>query len=357
MKALFFLNSFAGGGAERVCLNLAKQLYQLKIESDFIIIYNKKPDYDIPDYIHIFSLEIEDRRGECLEIVMKSPKVNAFIADKEYVLITAHLQPSYLLASLTKVRNKTLYVVHGRWVRANCYNSWGYAMILKMILYKKKIVTVSKGLRNELINKYGFSGENIITIYNPCNVDVSQPKAKLQSIHTRPYILILGRLVEEKNPLLALELYYQGRFYNQYDLIYLGKGPLERSLRDCISDYKLQNHVYLVGFQKNPEVWIKNASLLLSCSRYEGFSMNLVEALICGTPVVAADCLYGPREILVDELKNYLISPEENIQASISTISSALKSYPVISEKYYEKFDGELIIKTYLENWQDNFEA
>lgn len=356
MKALFFLNSFAGGGAEKVCLNLAKQLYQLKIESDFIIIYNKKPDYDIPDYIHIFSLEIEDRRGECLEIIMKVPKVNAFISNQEYVLITAHLQPSYLLASLTKVRNRTLYVVHNRWIRKNCYDSWAYTMTLKFILWRKRIITVSKGLENELV-RYGFSDKNIITIYNPCNVDVLKPKAKLRSIHIRPYILILGRLVEQKNPLLALELYYQGKFYNQYDLIYLGKGSLERSLRDRISDYKLQDHVYLFGFQKNPEVWIENASLLLSCSRYEGFSMNLVEALICGTPVVAADCLYGPREILVDELRNYLISPEENILASISTISSALKSYPVISEKYYEKFDGELITKTYLKTWKDNFES
>ncbi len=66
MKALFFLNSFAGGGAERVCLNLAKQLYKCNIESEFITIYNKEPDYDIPNYVHVFSLEIEDRPGECV---------------------------------------------------------------------------------------------------------------------------------------------------------------------------------------------------------------------------------------------------------------------------------------------------
>ena len=355
MKALFFLNSFAGGGAERVCLNLAKQLYKCNIESEFITIYNKEPDYDIPNYVQVFSLEIEDRPGECVEIIMAIPKVNAFISNKEYVLITAHLQPSYLLASLTKVGKKTLYVVHNRWIGVNCYNSWVYAMGLKVILYRKKIVTVSKGLENELINKFGINTKDIISIYNPCDVVDLKSKIKLCRMHARPYILVMGRLVDAKNPLLALELYNQGKFYDQYDLIYIGKGPLEKSLRDRIYDYKLQDYVYLLGFQKNPESWIMNAELLLACSRYEGFSMNLVEALICRTPVVAADCPYGPNEILEGELAKYLISPEEDIKKSISIISSALKSYPTITEKYYERFEDELITNTYLKVWENNF--
>ena len=55
------MNSFDGGGAERVCLNLAEQLYEYEIESDFIIVYDKKADYDIPDYIHVFSLGLKEK--------------------------------------------------------------------------------------------------------------------------------------------------------------------------------------------------------------------------------------------------------------------------------------------------------
>lgn len=106
MRALFFLNSFIGGGAEKVCLNLAKQFHKLSIESDFVTIYNRKPDYDIPDYIDVLSLGIENRPGEHWDIIRAVPKVNAFISGKEYILITAHVQPSQLLASLTKVRKK-----------------------------------------------------------------------------------------------------------------------------------------------------------------------------------------------------------------------------------------------------------
>lgn len=355
MKALFFLNSFVGGGAEKVCLNLAKQLYQFGMESDFVTIYNRKPDYDIPKYVHVFSLDIENRPGEHWDVIRAVPKVNEFISGKEYALITAHVQPSQLLASLTTAGRKTLYVMHKSRHRADEHSSWYQRMALKSFLKGKKIVSVSRGVGEELKHEFGIRAENIATIYNPCGVKALKSEPKLPSLHTRPYILVMGRLVEQKNPLLALELYHEGRFYENYDLIYLGKGPLEDSLKKQVAECQMQKHVLIAGFQKNPEQWMKNASLLLSCSRQEGFGMNLAEALICGIPVVSSDCPYGPGEILTGELSKYLINPEKDFQKSISVISSALKFYPEITEKYYKKFEDEQIAEMYLKVWEKNF--
>lgn len=357
MRALFFMNSFSGGGAERVCLNLARQLHEFGIESDFVTIYSRKPDYDIPGYVHIFSLGIDDKPLACFKIMKAIPKVNRFISDKEYVLITAHVQPSHFLASISKIRKKCLYVIHTSSHREEEHRSWIYRISLKLFLRKKKIIAVSRGIEVELMEEYRLSPENIMTIYNPCAVVALKSKPESSSPHIRPYILVMGRLEEEKNPLLALKLYDKGQFYSSYDLIYLGKGSLEQELKDRIAEYHLENHVFLVGFQKNPEHWLMNAALLLSCSHQEGCPMNLVEALICGTPVVAADCPYGPKEILTGELAQFLIYPEKNFDKSISVISAALGSYPEITEKYYEKFDDEVITRMYLKTWRNAFEA
>lgn len=362
MKALFFLNSFAGGGAERVCLNLARQLHKLGFDSEFITIYDSEFDYEIPDYIDIFPIGIDAKAPSFVtffNIIRSMSKVNNFISGKKYVLISAHLQPAYLLASLTKVRKKTLYVIHSRWHQAKERKSWLYIIGLRLLLGSRKIVAVSRGLEEELVHKYKIKSKNIRTIYNPCAVSEwkSKSQSRLTHLHPRPYILVMGRIVEEKNPLLILDLYYKGKFYKNYDLIYLGRGNLESNLKHKVEVYKLQNNVFMPGFQMNPEQWLKNASLLLACSKSEGFSMNLVEALICGIPVVASDCPFGPREILIDDLSNYLINPEKKQLESISTIASALKSYPQITEKYYEKFDDELIVRTYLDEWSKWFET
>ena len=107
----------------------------------------------------------------------------------------------------------------------------------------------------------------------------------------------MGRLEEPKNPLRILELYCKGGFCKKYDLVFLGKGSLMDDIAKMVDGCNLREYVFLAGFQEDTVSWLENASLLLSCSRREGLPMNLIEALMCGTPVVAADCPYGPNEI------------------------------------------------------------
>ena len=357
-KALFFVNSLAGGGAERVCLNLAGQLYEAGISSDFVTVYDTKADYELPEYVQILSLGIADQgdfSDTFFKVVSQVHRVNAFISGKEYVLITAHLPTSHFLASLTRAGRKTLYVMHVTQHLTDRDHSLGYMWGFRLFYKGKKIVAVSKGLEEELNQEYGIPKKRTATIYNPCGAAFLKYRPGQTALHGRPYILFMGRLEEQKSPLSALELYEKGAFYKEYDLIYLGKGSLEFELKKKIAEYQLEDRVFLEGFQKNPGEWLAGASLLLSCSRQEGLPMNLVEALICKTPVVAADCPHGPKEILTGELKRYLIDPEKKFYESIDVIASALKAYPEITESYYEKFDDTWIMQTYLTVWRKAF--
>ena len=76
----------------------------------------------------------------------------------------------------------------------------------------------------------------------------------------------------------------------------------------------LHDAVDFLGFQDNPLPYFRRASAFVLSSYAEGFGNVLVEAMGCGTPVIATNCEHGPAEILDDGRYGVLVEPR-NAQA------------------------------------------
>lgn len=83
-------------------------------------------------------------------------------------------------------------------------------------------------------------------------------------------------------------------------LMIIGDGEMHRE-KMLINELQLTRSVCLTGVKKNPFSLLASADLFVFPSNHEGFPNALVEAMALGLPVIACDCVSGPREILLSE--------------------------------------------------------
>jgi glycosyltransferase involved in cell wall biosynthesis len=145
---------------------------------------------------------------------------------------------------------------------------------------------------------------NVSCIPNPCSLKYREPSIEYgeQRIKT---LLAVGRLHEQKGFDMLLEAWNNVQRDNvqctkDWTLRIVGEGPQRAALEQQIKDLHLTN-VVLAGRVGNVVEEYDAASLFVLSSRYEGFSLVLLEAMWCGLPCVSFDCPHGPAELLGDD--------------------------------------------------------
>jgi glycosyltransferase involved in cell wall biosynthesis len=108
-----------------------------------------------------------------------------------------------------------------------------------------------------------------------------------------PLVLVVGHLIDRKDPLLALEVVARLRASAAPNarLVYVGRGALESDLRAAVASRGFEAWVSLAG-EAAPDVlarWYNAADALLLTSRREGRPNVVLEALASGLPVLATD--------------------------------------------------------------------
>src|SRR5690554_4926274 len=166
------------------------------------------------------------------------------------------------------------------------------------------IVTISKGIAKDLIEKTGLTPDRVQVIYNPVVTREVFEKAKENISHpwfikNRPSVILgAGRLSKQKDFPTLIRACALANQEIPVRLIILGEGKERPALERLVNELGLESIVSLPGFVDNPYTYMDKADLFVLSSRWEGFGNVLVEAMSVGTPVVSTDCPSGPREIL-----------------------------------------------------------
>ncbi len=128
----------------------------------------------------------------------------------------------------------------------------------------------------------------------------------------RRTVLGVGRLVRQKGfDLLVPAFAAATRCDGGWELVIAGEGPEREALAALAASCGIADRVRLIGRQADIRRLYAQADVFALPSRWEGFPNALLEAMAAGLPVVAADCLTGPREIIRDEHDGLLVGSED----------------------------------------------
>lgn len=210
-------------------------------------------------------------------------------------------------------------------------------------------------MKKEAIEMFPFLENKLVRIYNSFNFDEIYRLAdeEIEKELEGKYILAIGRLEETQKDFISLIKAYS-KICNELEenLYIIGDGRHREQLENLVRELKIEDRVKFLGFRTNPYPYLKRANLFVHSSKFEGFGLVILEAMILGRMVIATDCPTGPSELL-DNGKNGILVEVGNVDEMAESMKKILlnkeeqKDYLMNVEKKLKEFDAKLVMKEF----------
>lgn len=152
-----------------------------------------------------------------------------------------------------------------------------------------------------------------------------------------PTILAVGALSDQKDyPTLIRAAKPLARLLEPHDkrakIQIAGAGAILPQLLELVEAEAVGGMVEFLGSRSDVPQLMQTADLFVNCSRYEGLSVAMIEAMMSGLPIVATD-VPGNRELVRHRSNGLLVAPgdPEQLAAAMASVILNPENYPAYS--------------------------
>ena len=287
------------GGMLLATRSVLNGLAQIDQKNDYFIISRRPEEYQAlasHPHIHLYPIQVRSWRamlirhqllmsGVLREIhpdILHTPAFAAPLSWRGPLVLTVHD-----LAFL-KVKNQSS-------LQAQLY--WRY-MLRESVRRAQRIIVVSEQTREELISYWLVKPERIRVIHNTLRpslryADIADEEIlAMRKRYGEHYLLHVGRIMPRKNVEMLVQAFdlLAAHFHDLHLVLTGGTGfGSEEAVRQ-IESSPYRERIHLAGWVSEEDLGplYAAASILVFPSKHEGFGLPIVEAMACGTPVVAS---------------------------------------------------------------------
>jgi len=292
MKIHHIINSYSdkAGGAENLVRMIHMHLKNNDIQSSIFGLLNCNNEID----------------GAHTAGLNTPYSLSAFLSIKKYCdknvkkndILHSHLFPANFFCSIIKIlgfTKATLITTEHSTNNRRRGRIWG--KIIDIITYKAcdHIISISTGVKNQLISWMPKIRNKVIVIKNGCDLKHRNPIIRMKNNNTINLISV-GSLKEAKNYSMTIKSIYKIRNLNFVWRI-AGDGLLKEKLIKQVNDLRLNNKIFFLG-HINP-IWplLEKSDIFIMVSKWEGFGIAAVEAMNSSLPIIASNII-GLKEIV-----------------------------------------------------------
>ena len=354
MKILYVITGLGLGGAEKVVCDLADQMILKGHDVKIVYLTGSVLVKPISSGVELLPLHL-NAASNVFSALRKYKKI---ISDFSPDVIHSHMIHANIFARLNHLSFKYIRLI----CTAHNSNEGGRVRMLayKLTNFLSNLNTnVSQEASESLISKGAFNKNNLITVYNGIDLNKFNFFNKDKNSNELSFLSV-GRFNKQKDyPNLFQAISILKNTINKEVKFYIaGDGELRPQLEQLIVDLGISDCVVLLGKRTDIPNLLNKADYFVLSSKYEGLPTVVIEAMACGTFVIATDC-GGSAEIMGD---TGILVPPQNSEALAEAIKQAVGKTPLeiqennlkARQRVEELFSLERSVQNWLKLYEQN---
>ena len=335
-KLLFFLPNLNGGGAEKVAVNMLRQLNTGQYEFHLVLTEKKGQYLDlIPSNVIIHDLKIK-------KTILAIFKLRKIILEIKPDIVFSTLFRTHIAMDLALIglKNKPKVIYRSPNSPKLLLENNQLSIVMKYFLERaysnaNTIIAQTPEMKNEITKFHSIDSNKIRVFLNPIDKDLINKSIKnIDNPFDSNFINVVaaGRLLEQKGFDFLIQSFKLVISENsKFRLYIIGEDIVNEkiNLEKLIKSLELEDYVSFLGFQNNPYKYFYYSDLYVLSSRWEGLPNTVLENLYLKKPVIATKCIVFMDTLIKNGENGLLVDVEDEI-----SLGKAILKYKIIDTEY-----------------------